>query len=59
MSGAFTAGEVTATLTHPTLKLPTTVAKYGGRLWLVNSQLDGTPTELPFTLTGLPLSSAP
>ncbi len=53
-------GEVTATLTHPSLKLPTTLAKYGERLWVVGSQLDGAPTELPFTVTGLllPGSSA-
>lgn len=37
VSETFTEGKVTATLTHPSLKLPTTVAKYGERLWLVNS----------------------
>ena len=51
----FASGELTATLTHPSLRLPTTLAKYGDRLLVVNSQLDGTPPELPFSVTSLPL----
>ena len=59
LNETFLRGEVTATLTHPSLKLPTTLAKYGDRLWAVSSQLDGAPTELPFTVTGLPLQNTP
>lgn len=52
----FASGAVAETLTHPSLKLPTTVAKYGDRLLIVNSQLDRTPPELPFSVTSLSLS---
>lgn len=53
LSSDFASGDVTATLTHPSLDLPTTLAKVGERLLIVNSQLDGTPPELPFTVTSL------
>jgi len=55
LSDDFASGDVTATLTHPSLDLPTTVAKVGKRLLVVNSQLDGTLPELPFTVTSFPL----
>lgn len=55
LSADFTNGVRTATLTHRSLSLPTTLAKVGDRLLIVNSQLDGTPPELPFSVTSLPL----
>lgn len=55
LSGDLASGEPTATLTHPSFSLPTTLAKADDRLLIVNSQLDGTPPELPFSVTSLPL----
>lgn len=55
LSVDFTSGEPTATLTHPSFSLPTTLAKVDDRLLVVNSQLDGTPPELPFTVSSIPL----
>ncbi len=55
LSADLASGLPTATLTHPSFSLPTTLAKYGERLLIVNSQLDGTPPELPFSVTSLTL----
>ncbi len=55
LSGDLATGEPTLALTHPSFSLPTTLAKVDDRLLIVNSQLDGTPPELPFSVTSLPL----
>lgn len=55
LSDDFTSGSVTRTLTDPSLRLPTTLAKHGDRLLVVNSQLDGRSPELPFSVSVLPL----
>ncbi len=55
LSADLASGLPTATLTHPSFSLPTTLAKYDDRLMIVNSQLDGTPPELPFSVTSLTL----
>ena len=57
LSDDFASGEVTTTVTHSSLDLPTTLAKAGDRLLIVNSQLDGTQPKLPFTVTSLPLEN--
>lgn len=53
LSDDVASGKVTSSLTHPSFRLPTTLAKAGDRLLIVNSQLDGRPPELPFTVTSL------
>ena len=58
LSDDLASGEVMATLTHPSLDLPTTLAKVGDRLLVVNSQLDGTPPEPPFTVTSLRITKS-
>lgn len=55
LSDDFTSGSVIHTLTDPSLRLPTTLAKHGNRLLVVNSQLDGRSPELPFSVSVLPL----
>jgi sugar lactone lactonase YvrE len=59
MSPAFTSGRVTALRRHPSFAFPTTIARAGGRLLVVNAQFDkreppATPT-LPFTVSSIPL----
>ena len=49
----FASGEVGTAFTDPSLDLPTTAAQVGERLLIVNSQLDGTPVELPFTVSSI------
>jgi len=56
LSDDLASGEPTATLTHPSFSLPTTLAKVNDRLLVVNSQLNGTPPELPFSVTSLPFT---
>lgn len=58
-------GEVTAEITNPAFRFPTTIAEYDGTLLVVNSQLNresggamsggGDGPELPFTVVGVPL----
>lgn len=48
-------GEVAVAFTDPSLDLPTTAAKVGDRLLVVNSQLDGSPPEPPFTISSVPI----
>lgn len=55
LSADLESGIPTATLTQPSFSLPTTLAKVGNRLLVVNSQLDGTPPELPFSVTSFTL----
>ena len=55
-------GEVVEEINDPSFRFPTTIAEYGGRLLVVNSQLNlenggsmgeaGEP-ELPFTISGV------
>jgi len=59
LSGRFTSGEVTDTITDPSFRFPTTADIARGRLLVVNSQFNqrgGTP-ELPFTVSAVPLFS--
>ena len=49
----FSSGTVTSRITDPSLDLPTTLAKAGKRLLVVNSQLDTASPELPFTVSSL------
>ena len=49
----FSSGTVTSRITDPSLDLPTTLAKAGQRLLVVNSQLDTASPELPFTVSSL------
>ena len=55
LSKDFSRGEVQQRITDPSLKLPTTLAKAGERLLVVNSQLNTNSPELPFTVSSLPL----
>jgi DNA-binding beta-propeller fold protein YncE len=52
-------GQVTAEFTDAALQFPTTIARLGDRLLVVNSQFDrrgpGLTPELPFTVAGVPL----
>lgn len=56
MADDLRSGEVVDQVTHPSFDLPTTVAEDGGRLFVVNSQLNGSleDAERPFTVTELP-----
>ena len=58
LSADLSRGTLTRTLTDPSLRLPTTLAKHGNRLLVVNSQLDGRLPELPFSVSNLPLSES-
>ena len=59
MSDDFAAGAAASVTTYPGLLFPTTAARAGARLLLVNSQLDrrtaGQPPALPFTVASVPL----
>lgn len=58
-------GEVVRNLDDPSLRFPTSAAEFGGRLLVVNSQLNAEPggvmtdqgvtAELPFTVSSLPV----
>ncbi len=58
----FGSATIVATTTDPDLAFPTTFARVGDRLLVVNSQLDkrtaGQPPVLPFTIVGLSLPGA-
>ena len=60
MSDDYTGGEVQGSFSDPSLKSPTTIAKYDGRLLVVNSQFgareSGNP-ELPFTVSDISITS--
>jgi len=67
LSEDLSSGEVAGEINDPSFRFPTTIAEYGGRLLVVNSQLNlepggsmGTaaPPELPFTVSGVPLPGA-
>jgi sugar lactone lactonase YvrE len=53
LSGDYTSGEAGEGFTDPSFAFPTTLAKHGGRLLVVNSQFDrhGGEPELPFTVS--------
>ena len=53
LSGDYTSGEAGEGFTDPSFAYPTTMAKHGGRLLVVNSQFDrqGGEPELPFTVS--------
>lgn len=57
LSEDFASGEVGEGSADPSLARPTTIAKYGDRLLVVNSQFDrresGESPELPFTVSGV------
>ena len=53
LSEDFTSGKTGDAFTDPSLDLPTTAAQVDDRLLVVNSQLDGTPVQLPFTVSSL------
>ena len=53
LSDDLLSGEVGDAFSDPSFDLPTTAAKVGDRLLVVNSQLDGGPTELPFTVSSI------
>ena len=53
LSADFASGEVGDAFTDPSFDLPTTAAKVGERLLVVNSQLDGGSVRLPFTVSSL------
>jgi Cu-Zn family superoxide dismutase len=58
LSENFDSATVESTTTDPTLDFPTTIARAGGRLLVVNSQLNrrpSTPPALPFTVSGIPV----
>lgn len=55
LSEDFSSGEVSSRITDPSLDFPTTAALAGERLLVVNSQLDTSLPELPFTVSSLPL----
>ncbi len=60
MSDDYTSGEIQGSFSGPSLKSPTTIAKYDERLLVVNSQFgareSGNP-ELPFTVSDIPIPS--
>ncbi len=60
-------GEVIEEIYYPSFRFPRTIAEYGGRLLVVNSQLnlesggsmgEADEPELPFTVSGAPYSGA-
>lgn len=55
LSEDFSSGEVRERITDPSLDFPTTLALAGERLLVVNSQLDTSSPELPFTVSSLPI----
>ena len=55
LSDDFSTGEVRERITDPSLDFPTTLALTNERMLVVNSQLDTSSPELPFTVSSLPL----
>ena len=55
LSADFASGDVGEAFTDPSFDLPTTAAKVGERLLVVNSQLDGSAPEPPFTVSSIPV----
>ncbi|MFJ7066006.1 hypothetical protein [Streptomyces sp. NPDC101115] len=54
LDGELRAGTVTHRLTDEPFDLPTTLAKHGCRLYVVNSQLDEPPGRPPYTVRAIP-----
>ncbi len=55
LSEDFTAGQVGEAFSDPSLRFPTTIARYEDRLLVVNSQLNTGNPKLPFTVTDVPI----
>ena len=51
----FTSGQVGEASSDPTLRFPTTIARYDDRLLVVNSQLNTGSPQLPFTVSSVPI----
>ncbi|GAA4884880.1 hypothetical protein [Kitasatospora terrestris] len=54
LDDALRTGRVVHRITDAPLVSPTTLARHGGRLYVVNSQLDSRPGTPPYTVTALP-----
>jgi Cu-Zn family superoxide dismutase len=55
LSEDFASGQVGETFSDPSLRFPTTIAKYDDRLLVVNSQLNTGRPRLPFTVSSVPI----
>ena len=58
LSEDFASGRVGEGFSDPSLRFPTTIAGYGDRLLVVNSQLNTGSPKLPFTVSDVPIPPA-